>query len=32
MRITSKPVRLIAAVAALSLVAAACGSDDDSSD
>ena len=32
MRITSKPVRLVAAVAALSLVAAACGSDDDSSD
>ena len=32
MRITSKPVRLLAAVAALSLVAAACGSDDDSSD
>ena len=31
MRITSKPVRLAAAVAALSLVAAACGSDDDSS-
>ncbi len=32
MRITSKPMRLVAAVAALSFVAAACGSDDDSSD
>ena len=32
MIITSKPVRLVAAFAALSLVAAACGSDDDSSD
>ena len=31
MRISSKPMRLVAAVAALSLVAAACGSDDDSS-